>query len=272
MKSCAAIFLRLLTWLVLLHGLTTSTSALAYRDKPSSHKQLTLLFGESRNEKGELIPIADHFTRILQHLEKDLGIQFQLQIYPWNRAVKLATQDGGLIFGLSLTPEREANFAFSEPALFQHLWLVTRADREFPFETLQDLKGKTIGVVRGSKYGGEFDAQKNQLFKVDDDIDAQVARLRKLLSQRIDAMLFASPISDAKEVEALVNAIPLNLPEPHPPTRKRFSVLAVPVLKDPLRFAILRHQEDGLIEQINRSLSKLNHKAYASRQRFHRSR
>lgn len=238
-----------------------------------AQRKVPLLFGENKNEKGELIPVADHFLKMLSALEKDLDVQFQLQIYPWNRAVKLANDDGRLIFGMSLTPEREPIFSFSEPVLFQNLWLVTRADHEFPFESLADLKGKVIGVVRGSRYGGEFDLQKNRLFKIDDDIDASSARLKKLLNQRIDALTYASPISDPKEVEKLINDIVLHESgETTKPAEKRFSVLPIPLLQDGLRFAVLRGKDDALLLAINRSLRKLQSKNTATRNKLNRAR
>lgn len=238
-----------------------------------AQRKIPLLFGENKNQKGELIPVADHFLKVLSSLEKELDVQFQLQIYPWNRAVKLANDDGGLIFGMSLTPEREAIFSFSEPILFQNLWLVTCADREFPFESLSDLKGKVIGVVRGSRYGGEFDQQKNRLFKIDDDIDASSARLKKLLNRRIDALTFASPLSDAKEVEKLINEIDLQEnKETLKLGQKRFSVLSVPVLQDGLRFAILRGKDDTLLQAINQSLHKFQSKNTGLRSKTSRGR
>ncbi|MBR7798992.1 substrate-binding periplasmic protein [Undibacterium fentianense] len=219
--------------------------------------KIPLLFGENRNEKGEMIPIPERFTKIFTAIEKDLGIQFQLQIYPWNRAVKMASTEGGLIFGLSLTPERADIFNFSEPVVYQYLWLVTRKDRQFKFTTLEDLRGKTIGVVRGSKYGGEFDKQKNILFRADDDIDAYGPRLKKVINKQIDAMIFASPLTEAKEVESLINTIKIPTEtDANSVKTMRFSVLPVPVLKDGIRFAILKNQNEALINDINRSLKK----------------
>lgn len=223
--------------------------------------KVPLLFGENRNEKGELNPIPERFTSIFAAIEKDHNIQFSLQIYPWNRAVKIASTEGGLIFGLSLTPERAEIFRFSEPVVYQYLWLVTRADQQFPFNTIEDLKGKTIGVVRGSKYGGEFDRLKNVLFKTDDNIDAYGPRLKKLQNRRIDAMIFASPLTNHKEVEALIKTIKIpqeNETDLSAHQVTRFSVLPIPVLKDGIRFALLKGKNDKLISDIDRTLSKLS--------------
>lgn len=229
------------------------------QQKANAQTKVPLLFGENRNEKGDLNPIPERFTKIFLAIEKDLSIQFQLQIYPWNRAVKIASTEGGLIFGLSITPERAEVFSFSDPVIYQYLWLVTRSDNQFKFKSLQDLKGKTIGVVRGSKYGGEFDQQKNILFKTDDDIDAYGTRLKKLSNKQIDAIIFASPLTNVKELEKTVNAIRIPTEnEATPAIQARFAVLPVPVLRDGIRFAILRGENEKLITDINRSLKKIN--------------
>lgn len=225
----------------------------------TAQTKVPLLFGENRNEKGDLNPIPERFTKVFSAIEEDLSIQFQLQMYPWNRALKIASTEGSLIFGLSMTPERANIFSFSEPVVYQYLWLITRSDRQFNFKTLQDLRGKTIGVVRGSRYGGEFDQQKNILFKTDDDIDAYGTRLKKLSNKQIDAIIFSSPLTDAKEVEKIVNTIKIPTEyETTPMAEARFTVLPVPVLKDEIRFAILRNQNEKLIEGINRTLRRLN--------------
>ncbi|MFZ6801159.1 substrate-binding periplasmic protein [Undibacterium sp. Di24W] len=221
--------------------------------------KVPLLFGENKNEKGEMIPLGDPFVKIFSFIEKDLKIKFELQIYPWNRAVMLATNGRGLIFGLSLTQERDAIFSFTEPAMYRHLWLVTRSDRRFKFNKLEDLKGKTIGIVRGSKYGGDFDAQKGILFQTDDDIDAYAPRLKKLLNQRIDAMVFASSLTDASEVEKVVSAIKLyNENDTTEPSYRQFSVLPVPILKDGIRFAMLKGKNDQLVKKIDQSLQRFH--------------
>lgn len=242
----------------LLHLCTFLIFVISLSSTPSfAQTRVPLLFGENRNEKGELNPIPERFTKIFGAIEKDLSIKFQIQLYPWNRAVKIASTEGGLIFGLSLTPEREAIFDFSEPVVYQYLWLVTRVDRQFEFKTIQDLKGKIIGVVRGSKYGGEFDQKRNVLFKADDDIDAYGPRLKKLSNRQVDAIIFSSAATDFKEVEKLVNQIKIpNETENQSPKQSRFAVLPTPVLKDGIRFAILRGQNKHLIDNIDRSLKK----------------
>lgn len=223
--------------------------------QPTSSKSVPLYFGENRGSRGENMPMQENYKRILTYVENDLHIQFQFRFFPWNRAVKMASNEGGLIFGLSSTPERDKIFNFSVPATYNNIWLVTRSDKAFDFHTMDDLKGKTIGIVRGSKYGGEFDAKRGKVFKTDDDLDSYDIRLRKLLENRIDAMLFASQFDDPEEVEKVVNKISLSGVNSN--GKIRFKVLSVPILKNDIRFAILKGTNDELIEKISHSLVKM---------------
>lgn len=217
---------------------------------------IPLLLGESRTEKGALLPVRPAFLHIFHHVEHELHAHFELRNYPWNRAVLNAGNGEGLIFGLSITSERSKIFHFSEPVYYNYLWLVTRSDATFPFATLNDLKGKKIGIIRGSNYGDEFDQQKNKLFTVEDDVNAYPPRLKKLLSKRMDAMVFPSPEANPLAVEAQVNRIMLEeVSEMKFPPGITFKILPVPVLKDGVRFAIKAENDNGLIDKINQAIA-----------------
>lgn len=240
--------------LFLLFFFYTLLSALPAKAQP---QKISVLIGENKNALGEQLPLPSFILQLFAQLETDLGQQFNIERYPWVRAIKLAETENKLIFGFSLTAERAKNFRFSEPLYYNNIWLVTRSDSIFPFKTLQDLKGKSIGILRGSSYGGEFDEQKNKLFKVEDDVDAYPARLKKLLKRRMDAMLYASIESRPQLVEAQVNKILLNDVEIDPTDRIRFSVLSVPVLRDGIRFAINKNDSSDIIHRLDTAIEKV---------------
>lgn len=218
-----------------------------------------LLFGENKNDKGEQLPMPLKVAKFLGYFEKQLVVKFKIQNYPWNRAVLMANYDGDLIFGVSITSEREKTLHFSEPVFYNYVWLVTRSDGTFPFSTLQDLKGKKIGIIRGSHYGDAFDNQKNKLFKIENDVNAYAPRLKKLLTKRMDAMLFASSETNVKIVEQQVNEIMLSEETDHSKLgENNFRVLPVPLLKDGIRFAIRADKDNGMIEKLNKAIEKGN--------------
>ncbi len=218
-----------------------------------------LLLGENRDNKGKQQPLPPTITEILSYIEKDSAIKFNHKPYPWNRAVMMANYYGDLIFALSITNERKKTFHFSDPVFYNTIWLVTLSDHTFPYASMQDLKGKKIGVIRGSKYGEEFDQQKNKLFTVEDDVNAYAPRLKKLAGHRMDAMLFASQETDAKMVEAQVNRI-LEAETSGTNSHKKthFSVLPTPLLRDAIRFAIRSDRDHGIIQKLNETIERGN--------------
>ena len=215
-----------------------------------------LLFGENKNERGEQLPIPQLIKQLLMQVESDTGMHFSIKNYPWPRAISMARNEGKLIFGLSLTSEREKLFSFSEPLYYNNVWIVTRSDQTFPFKSLEDLKGKTIGILRGASYGDDFDRAQNKLFKVEEDIGVYSVRLKKLNNKRMDAILFASPDSRAAQVQMRINQILRVEAELNAQEIPSFSVLPTPLLKDGLRFAIRRDQNSELLQRIDKAITK----------------
>lgn len=98
------------------------------------------------------------------------------------------TGAGGL-GGLYKTAERENHYDYSAPIYEETLFLYVNSSARFPFESLDDLKGKRIGVIRGWSYGNAFDAARGAgVFQIEesesDEINAQ-----KLALGRLDAAI-----------------------------------------------------------------------------------
>ncbi len=155
--------------------------------------------------KGKEVPLTGPNLHLLNYLETQLNIQFDLHRVPWKRAIENALNGDGMLMGMSITKERSEKFAFSEPINGNGNWLVTRCDRSFKYEKLEDLRGKTIGIVSGTSVGEEFDRQANQLFQVEHDTGAGIARLQKLALKRVDSLIWYGGISNAKEIEESIN-------------------------------------------------------------------
>jgi ABC-type amino acid transport substrate-binding protein len=227
-----------------------------YAQPANAQPSLFVLIGENKNALGEQQALPPFILQLFAQLETELGQKLLIERYPWMRAIKLAETEKKLIFGFSYTTERAKTFRFSEPLYYNNIWLITRSDSTFPFKTLQDLKGKSIGILRGASYGGAFDEQKNKMFRVEDDIDAYPTRLKKLLMKRMDAMLYASAESRPQIVEAQVNKILLNDAEINSLDLVRFSVLPIPVLRDGIRFAINKDDSSDIIHRLDIAIEK----------------
>lgn len=155
---------------------------------------IPLMISEEVTGDLKLEPLPHETRAVINFVESQLPIRFELQRQPWKRALDNAFASEGIIFGISKTVERVKNLDFSEPFYDDNVWLVTCFDSQFTFNSLSDLKSKTIGVVRGASAGEEFDAQAN-LFKIEDDTGATQGRFTKLYQKRMDALVFFKKIA-----------------------------------------------------------------------------
>lgn len=227
------------------------------RAAPPQH--VPLLLGDALDAQGRQKPMKPWRRQLFSYLEQELNIVFDIKRYPWPRVERNARDGAGLVFGLPKTGERLRDLRYSDAAGSTTLWLVTRSDATFPFATLDDLRGKTVGAVRGYTYGEEFERRRNQVFRVEDDIASRAARLQRLLLKRVDAVLLVQPgWESAPEVEAELRAFiapyagKLNLPPD-----VSLSVLPQPVQAgNGEHFAIAHGKDNGLIDRINAALAR----------------
>ncbi len=166
---------------------------------------VVLLMSEELDGKGNVIPLSAEVVELLRYLEQHTRLKFEVRRYPWKRAVENAAMGEGLIFGMSKTRERQRNFKFSAPIFSDQALLVTLCNARFTFNSINDLKGKTIGIVRGTSYGEEFDRLSNDLFKVEDDTSNNLGRFRKLSMHRMDAFLLYSASGNIGRLENHIN-------------------------------------------------------------------
>lgn len=223
-----------------------------------------LLIGDTLDEQGKPKPLSAIKRKLLDAIERELDIRFELHMYPWARAEHYALQGGGLIFGLPKSADRLHALRYSDVAGYNRLWIVTRSDATFNFTSMDDLRGKTIGLVRGYSYGQEVDQARNVIFRTDEDIASRGTRLTRLMLRRVDAVLLYQPSTQtAREIEAEVNAFMApRLPTIGAAANVGYSVLPKPVSTDGgVFFAIARHRDDGIIARINAALARIQQRA-----------
>ncbi|MDE2428033.1 MAG: transporter substrate-binding domain-containing protein [Burkholderiales bacterium] len=214
--------------------------------------KVVLLIRELRSDNGEIVPIREEIRQLLAYFERELRIRFEIRRYPWARLLNNAKFGEGLIFGLSKTRERQMVFQYSEAIYANYVWLVTRSDTAFDFNSIEDLQGKSVGVVRGSSYGDAFDRRRNILFHVEEDISSHASRLKKLLNRRMDVLLFGDRRTQAEEVDRYLHQIfAEEFGKDGSNGDAGFVVLPKPLLTDELHFA-------GVAPQFQVWLSKLD--------------
>lgn len=236
-----------------------ATHALAEPAVRPAPQTVTLLLGDTLDASGKQQPLKPWRRKLFSYLEQELNLRFDIKSYPWPRAERHARDGNGLIFALPKSADRLRELHFSDPASSNTLWLVTRSDATFPFRSMADLRGKTIGAVRGYSYSDEFERGRNTLFKVDEDIASRATRLQRLLLKRVDALLLYQPSGDSPaDIEAaLAQSIQPYLNELALPPGLRLTVLPKPVqVENGMHFAIARSRDDGLIDRINAALAR----------------
>ncbi|MFZ6711544.1 substrate-binding periplasmic protein [Undibacterium sp. TC9W] len=219
-------------------------------------KEVVMLTADPIDQRGQPFPLklAD---KLFEFIEREGGLQIQQQRSPWPRALQAAENGEGVIYGVTKTKEREKIFHFSLPIQSKYMFLVTRSDAQFRFNTMADLKGKTIGIPRGFSYGDRFDAMKDNLFKVEVDNYAPLSRIYKLLFRRMDAGLFGSVNKDPHFLENRLQALrDENEGSSSPFADIRLTVLPKPLLIDTIHFAVRGDKDDGIIDKLNVAILK----------------
>lgn len=221
----------------------------------SQDNKVKLFVRELRNDQGEVIPIKDDIRQLLLYIEREAHVNFEIRYFPMSRLLNHVKNGEGVAFGLSKNSERLESMQFSEFIYANHVWIVTAKEQQFSFTQLEDLRGKTIGVIRGVSYGDEFDRAKNELFKVEEDTSSHVARLKKLSMRRMDAMLFGARQADPREVETILKHMQL-VDKSHVLDAKEiaFSVLDKPLRIDELHFAVALGKYGELIKRLNNAI------------------
>jgi polar amino acid transport system substrate-binding protein len=175
------------------------------------------------------------------------GFTVEVKLEPWVRAVEDAKAGLGFITHFSKTREREQFFDFSRPLVYDRIVVVTLKGREFPFAGVKDLAGKTVGMLRGVAYGGDWTASLPSFIQ-EEDTDA-VARLGKLARGRLDAAVISSGAAGLKIAAEQAGLDPA-----------QFSILPVPILIDPNYLAVAKSADsvaviarlDATIEQMHK--------------------
>lgn len=248
---------RLPRWFTL-RLLAISLSGCMWGNNASAQETVHLQTIEEFDQAGKPIALAKPSAELLRYIEKDLHIHFEVKRVPWKRAMDNALANDIVLMGMSSTTERMKKFLFSDPINANGNWLITRCDAKFKFDSLNDLKGKLIGVVLGTSAGEEFDGQMNSLFRIENDTGAGISRLQKLMAKRMDALVWYGITSDHEEMQALINRNYMLQKLPNNTTTSQpFCVLPKPVSIVSNHFAMrIKPENRYLLERINQSMLK----------------
>tara|TARA_R110002167_G_scaffold49632_6_gene145379 strand:- start:612 stop:1370 length:759 start_codon:yes stop_codon:yes gene_type:complete len=136
------------------------------------------------------------YPRLLMAIAKQAGQKVEIKAYPWKRALLYSAAGEGALGGAYKNDDRDKKYDYSKPLFQEKLVLFVNKNNKFEFNTLEDLKGKVIGVNRGWSYGQEFDAARaNKLFTVNIRNDPN-ENFKMLALGRIDCLILGKQSGD----------------------------------------------------------------------------
>ncbi len=174
------------------------------------------------------------------------GYIADIEALPWARAVAQAEAGDGLVTGFSRTPERDELFAYSDALYDDRVVLVTRRGADFPFESLADLAGHSVGIQRGSSYGPALEVMLDQFHAVRDN--GHCERIKMLGAGRIDAAIVSGGVPAVLFNAAIAGIDPKDL-----------VIHSVPIAIDPNYIAIAKSRPDAhkILRRINLALAEM---------------
>lgn len=104
---------------------------------------------EFQNDAGEYVGVD---MDLLAAIAEDQGFKYDLQYLGFDAAVQAleSGQADGVIAGMSITPERQKKFDFSDP-YFDSGVVMGIAESNNDIKSYEDLKGKKVAVKRGTE-------------------------------------------------------------------------------------------------------------------------
>ncbi len=132
---------------------------------------------------------AGLYPLLMQEAFKQMGVAATIKAYPWKRALDMGSKGQVGIGGIYKTEQRLQTFDYSAPLFSEKLLIYVKKGNSFEFNKIDDLKGKTLGVLSGWSYGDAFDQAKAQgLFKTE-EVSTDSTNFEKLLLGRLDGVV-----------------------------------------------------------------------------------
>lgn len=155
----------------------------------SSETLLTIATLDWKPYVGENLPDKGYLAEISTEVLRRAGYKVEYKFHPWKRALILGESgevDG--VLGAFYSDSRAEYLEYPQPIAKIYINFFHRTDQEISFNTLNDLKSYSIGVLLGSTL--ETDLQQAHLKT--ESITHHKQNLRKLLMGRIDLTIAAT--------------------------------------------------------------------------------
>jgi polar amino acid transport system substrate-binding protein len=155
---------------------------------------------------------AGLYPLLLKEVFARLNIPMEVRAYPWKRALGMGEAGQAGVGGIYKNEKRLEFYDYSDPIYTENLMLYAKKGGGFEFKTIDDLKGKQVGIILGWSYGDAFDKAKEAgLFQVQ-EVTTDSANLEKLLQGKVDCVvaidLAADPIIQKMKYQDQIEKLP----------------------------------------------------------------
>jgi len=118
---------------------------------------------ETNGQAAGLYPLA------IAEAYRRMGMAVAITAVPWKRALDGADNALNGVAGLYKTEDRLKKYDYSDKLFDEVVMIYVRKGHGFPFATIDDLKGHSVGVIRGWSYGDAFDdARRDGVFATEE--------------------------------------------------------------------------------------------------------
>lgn len=121
-----------------------------------------------------------------------MGLPITIEAMPWPEAVERIDRAESGLGGAYKNDVRLEKYDYSEAILEETLMVYVRSGDEFPFDGLDDLEGRLVGVNSGWSYGQAFDDARANGIITAEEAASDTTNLMKLRDGQIDAAIVDS--------------------------------------------------------------------------------
>jgi polar amino acid transport system substrate-binding protein len=133
-------------------------------------------------------PVGGFATEVVEHVLDSMQAKYEpVQAYPWKRAMELFQHGkADALYSANYTKDREVYAYYPSVPLVESPWVIWT--RDATISSLEDLKGKRIGVVTGYSYTQEF-WEYILVYCTVEEVYSDELNFRKLKIGRLDALV-----------------------------------------------------------------------------------
>jgi len=139
---------------------------------------------------------AGIYPALIRAIFLHAGIDVEIVAVPWKRAIENLDANKGGVAGIYKNLERQKKYFFSEPLHVERLMLYHHREIALKPDDIEDLRGQTVGVIRGWSYGDQIDdARKRGVFTAS-EASGDEQNFQMLALGRIDSVIAIGEAGD----------------------------------------------------------------------------